>query len=149
MPPSNESDKVQQLEGRLLSLDLGTRRIGVAVSDELRLTVRPLPHITRTNWKQLVRMLSELLGNFDAQGIVIGLPIKMDGTEGPAALEARRIARNLELTLRVPVFLQDERLTSFEAKQNLSPSGVAATQVTGRLDSEAAALILRDFISSL
>jgi len=149
MPPSNESDKVQQLEGRLLSLDLGTRRIGVAVSDELRLTVRPLPYITRTNWKQLVRMLSELRGNFDAQGIVIGLPIKMDGTEGPAALEARRIARNLELTLRVPVFLQDERLTSFEAKQNLSPSGVAATQVTGRLDSEAAALILRDFISSL
>jgi len=148
MPTSNELDKVRQLAGRLLSLDLGARRIGIAVSDELRVTVRPLPHIIRTNWKQLVRTLSELRGSFDAQGIVIGLPLKMDGTEGSAALEARRIARNLELTLRVPVFLQDERLTSIEAKQKLSSSGVATTQVTEKIDSEAAALILRDFISS-
>lgn len=133
--------------GRLLALDLGTRRVGVAVSDELRLTVRPLPFLRRTNWKQLLRAVNELRERFDAQAVVFGLPLRLDGTEGEAAREARRIARNLALSLPVPVHLQDERLTSRAAEESLRAANLTEKEIATRLDSEAAALILRDFMT--
>lgn len=133
--------------GRLLALDLGAARVGVAVSDELRLTVRPLSPLRRTNWKQLVRVVTGLCERFDAQGIVIGLPLKLNGAEGEAATEARRLARNLELSLKVPVYLQDERLTSFAAAETLRESGATASEIKNSIDCEAAALILSDFLS--
>jgi putative pre-16S rRNA nuclease len=135
--------------GRLLALDLGHRRVGLAVSDELRVTVRPLRALPRTNWKQLLRDVSAVLLSFDAQALVLGLPLNMDGTEGPAALEARRLARNFELSLSVPVYLQDERLTSREAENSLRAAGIEADEMRALVDSESAAIILRDFIASL
>jgi putative Holliday junction resolvase len=135
-----------KLKGRLLALDLGTKRVGVAVSDELQLTTQPLPPLNRTSWKKLLRQISDLRHSFDAQGVVIGLPLNLDGTEGTAALEARRIARNLSLSLNLPVHLQDERLTSHAAEELLRDAGVRGEALAARLDSEAAALILRDFI---
>ncbi|HEY9404196.1 MAG TPA: Holliday junction resolvase RuvX [Pyrinomonadaceae bacterium] len=152
MPDSqspNISDGVQPLniKGRLLALDLGTKRVGVAVSDELQLTTQPLPPLSRTNWKKLLRQISDLRHSFDAQAVVIGLPLNLDGTEGDAAREARRIARNLSLSITVPVHLQDERLTSHAAEEFLREAGVRGEELTARLDSEAAALILRDFIA--
>jgi len=134
-------------KGRLLALDLGTKRVGVAVSDELQLTTQPLPPLNRTNWKKLLRQISDLRHSFDAQGVVIGLPLKLDGAEGEAAREARRIAHNLSLSLALPVHLQDERLTSHAAEEILREAGVTGEELTARLDSEAAALILRDFIA--
>ena len=126
---------------------MGTKRVGVAVSDELQLTVKPLAPLSRTNWKMLLRQISDLRHSFDAQAVVIGLPLNLDGTEGDAAQEARRIARNLSLSLDVPVHLQDERLTSHAAEEALRDAGVRGAELIARLDSEAAALILRDFIS--
>jgi putative Holliday junction resolvase len=79
--------------------------------------------------------------------VVIGLPLNLDGTEGDAAREARRIARNLSLSLALPVFLQDERLTSRAAEESLRDSGVKGLELINRLDGEAAVLILRDFIT--
>lgn len=145
----NTEDEVPTgtMKGRLLALDLGTKRVGVAVSDELQLAIQPLPPIKRTNWKHLLRQISDLRRSFDAQAVVIGLPLKLDGTEGEAAREARRIARNLSLSLSVPVHLQDERLTSHAAEESLRDEGVSGFELTARLDSEAAALILRDFIT--
>lgn len=142
----NESQPVAA-KGRLLSLDLGTKRVGVAVSDELQLSAQPLPPLKRSDWKTLLRQISELRHSFDAQGVVIGLPLNLDGTEGFAAQEARRIARNLSLSLPVPVHLQDERLTSHAAEESLRASGVRGRDLTARLDSEAAAIILMDFIT--
>ena len=137
----------RKLKGRWLAFDLGTKRVGVALSDELQLTVQPLPPLKRTNWKTLLRQISDLRHSFDAQAVVIGLPLKMDGTEGDAAREARRIARNLSLSLGVPVYLQDERLTSHAAAESLREAGVSDNELLSRLDSEAAKLILRDFIN--
>jgi putative Holliday junction resolvase len=134
--------------GRLLALDLGEKRVGVAVSDELRISVRPLPRLLRTNWKQLLVAVANLLRDFDAQALVIGLPRNMDGTEGQAALEARRLARNFELSLKLPVYLQDERLSSREAELALRAEGRSAEEVRHLADSEAAAIILRDFIAN-
>jgi putative Holliday junction resolvase len=134
-------------KGRLLALDLGTKRVGVAVSDELQLTVQPLAPLRRTNWKTLLRQISDLRHSFDAQGVVIGLPLNLDGTEGEAAQAARRIARNLSLSLDVPVHLQDERLTSHAAEESLRAAGFSGEELNARIDSEAATIILRDFIA--
>jgi putative Holliday junction resolvase len=133
--------------GRLLALDLGEKRVGVAVSDELWITVRPLPFIRRTSWKQLLVAVADLLQSFDAQALVIGLPLNLEGTEGAAAGNVRRLARNFELSLRVPVFLQDERLTSREAEESLRAEGHSDESLRERIDSEAAAIILRDYLA--
>lgn len=125
-------------KGRLLALDLGTKRVGVAVCDELRLTTRPLPALARTNWKKLLAEVRALTTEFAAVGLVLGLPLSLDGTENTAAEEARRLARNFGLSLQLPIYLQDERLTSQEAAELLGRQD--------NLDSVAAALILRDFL---
>jgi putative Holliday junction resolvase len=133
--------------GRLLSLDLGLKRVGVALSDELGVTVRPLPPLGRSNWKELLRRVAEIISSFDARGLVIGLPLNMDGSEGEPALDARRLARNFSKSLSLPVFLQDERLTSREAESELLASGVEQGELRGLVDSAAAAIILRDFLA--
>ena len=133
--------------GRLLALDLGARRVGVAVCDELRLTVRPLPPLARASWKRLLGEIAALCQSFDAKGVVVGLPFNLDGSEGEAALEARRIARNLSLSLNLPVHLQDERLTSRDAEQSLRSDGATDSEVSARVDGEAAAIILSDFLA--
>ena len=145
--PGTEAAVASPLPGRLLALDLGARRVGVAVSDELRLTARPLPALRRSNWKKLLREIGEMRGRFDARGVVVGLPLRLDGTEGEAAAEARRIARNLELSLGVPVFLQDERFTSREAETDLRAERLTHDEVKAQVDSTAAALILRDYLA--
>lgn len=133
--------------GRVLALDLGTKRVGVAVCDELRMTVRPLRALPRTSWKRLLIAVSELCEQFDAESLVIGLPLRLDGTEGDAATEARRLARNFGLSLEIPVHLQDERLTSREAESALREAGYAGAEIKDRVDSESAAIILRDYLS--
>jgi putative Holliday junction resolvase len=133
--------------GRLLALDLGQKRVGLAITDELRITIRQLPPLRRANWKQLVRTLAALVKDFDAQSLVIGLPLSLDGAENSAAQEVKRQARNLELSLGLPVFLQDERLTSQEAESELRAAGYNPEQVRDRVDSAAAALILRDYLA--
>lgn len=134
--------------GRLLALDPGTRRVGAAVSDELRITVRTLPYLPRTNWKKFVRDVAGLCNHLDAKGVVVGLPLNLDGSEGPAAAEARRMAHNLSLTLGLPVYLQDERLTSQTASEKLRAEQNTNVEVGARVDSEAAAIILNDFLLS-
>lgn len=131
----------------MLALDLGQKRVGVAVTDELRITVRPLPPLRRTSWKQLIRNVAALVSDFDAQLLVIGLPLSLDGSESTAAQEVRRQAHNLELSLKLPVFLQDERLTSKEAERALRADGYDQDEVQDRVDSAAAALILQDYLA--
>lgn len=133
---------------RLLALDPGSKRVGVAVSDERWITIRPLQAIPRTNWKELLRAVSEIVRSFDAQALVLGLPLRLDGSEGEAAKEARRLARNFRLSLDIPVFMQDERLTSREAEARLMSEGHSPANLPQEVDSRAAAIILEDFISS-
>jgi putative Holliday junction resolvase len=141
-------DKVSpEVSGRVLALDMGAKRVGVAVSDELRLTVRPLAALRRTNWKQLVKALSELCEEFDVRQVVLGLPLRLDGVEGDAATEVRRVARKLELSLRLPIDFQDERFTSKAAESALRREGLSERVVLANADSEAAAIILRDYLS--
>ena len=132
--------------GRLLALDLGMKHIGVAVSDELQFTIRPVCVLERKSWKKLLKQIIAFLDEFDAVGLVLGLPLNTDESESEMSREARRLARNFSLSLSVPVFLQDERLTSYEAKGYLKKLGLSEKEIWERVDSEAAAIILRDFL---
>lgn len=132
--------------GRLLALDLGMKHIGVAVSDELQFTVRPVAVIERRAWKKVLKQVIAFLDEFDAVGLVLGLPYNTDGTESEMSREARRLARNFSLSVDVPVFLMDERLTSYEAKGYLTKLGLSEKEIWDRVDSEAAAIILSDFL---
>ena len=134
--------------GRLLALDLGAKRVGVAVSDELRITVNSLPAIERRSWKDLLRRVAAVIESYDAQGLVIGLPLSLDGTEGSAAKDARVMAEKFQRSLAVPVYLQDERLTTFAATEQLKAAGLSAREIEREVDSEAATLILSDFIGN-
>lgn len=123
-----------------MALDLGTKRVGVAVSDELRLTVRPLTILERRSWKHLLNDVTRQIESLNVTGLVVGLPLNMDGSDGPAAAEARRLVQNFRRSLSVPVYVQDERLTTEEAKSRTS--NVAAV-----VDADAAAVILQDFLN--
>jgi putative Holliday junction resolvase len=133
-------------KGRLLSLDLGTKKVGIAVSDELQFTVRGIATIKRTGWKKFLNEIIGFVNDFDAQALIIGLPYNFDGSESEMSVEARRLARNFSLSLSIPVFLHDERVTSYEARGNLWELGYNNKKVRKKIDSEAAAIILEDFI---
>ena len=133
--------------GRLVALDLGMKHIGIAVSDELQFTVRPVAVIERKSWKKVLKQVIAFLDEFDAVGLVLGLPYNSDGSESEMSQEARRLARNFSLSTNVPIILQDERLTSYEAKGYLTKLGLSQQEIWDRVDSEAAAIILSDFLN--
>ena len=134
-------------EGRILALDIGAKRVGAASCDEMRVAVRALPVIQRKSWKELLLQVKKLISELDAVALVLGLPLNMDASESPMSADVRRMARNFSLSLEIPVFLQDERLTSVAAEENLRDRGVGDKERKELIDSEAAALILEDFIS--
>ncbi|TLS68779.1 Holliday junction resolvase RuvX [Mariprofundus erugo] len=131
----------------LLALDIGTIRIGVAVCDRLGISCRGVTCLMRrdTGWpKQLGKLVSE----YGAKGIVAGLPKNMDGTEGVQAADARSAVKELGRHLKLPVVFQDERLSSWTAKERLYGQGLSEKKVKERLDQTAAAVILEDFLSA-
>ena len=132
--------------GPVLALDLGEKLVGAAISDERLVTTKRLPPLKRSNWKKLLQDVRQLVEHFDARMIVVGLPLRLDGTDGDAAKNARRIAANLAKSIDLPVYLQDERLTSLEAMDNLKAEGVKPEEIPALIDGEAAATILRDFL---
>lgn len=134
--------------GPILGLDLGQKRVGVAVSDELRISITRLRPLPRTNWKQLLRDVAEAVRKLNARTLVIGLPLSLDGGEGSAAKIAHETARKFARSLSIPVFLQDERLTSVAAAEQLRAAGHNPKEMRQLIDSEAAAIILADFIGS-
>lgn len=135
--------------GRILALDPGTKRVGVGVSDESQTLARPVSIIARTSWKKLLSEIKVLLSEFDAVALIIGLPYNFDGTESEMTAEARRIALNSSRSLPIPIFLQDERATSWEARGRLWNAGKSTSKHKERLDAEAAAIILEDFLDRL
>lgn len=133
--------------GRLLALDLGAARVGVAISDESRTALTELEALPRASWKKLLTSIKELCHRFDVAAIVVGLPLNMDGTHGAAANEACRIARKLRLSTNLFVFMQDERLTTRAAEDDLYREGMSLQEIKNRVDSRAAQIILRDFLA--
>ncbi|HSS19332.1 MAG TPA: Holliday junction resolvase RuvX [Pyrinomonadaceae bacterium] len=130
----------------MVALDLGEKRIGVAVSDELSITITRLKVLRRTNWKQLLQDVDAIVRRFDAKSLVIGLPLQANGSSGDAAAAIRTEAEKFARSLSIPVYLQNERLSSVEAEENLRADGHPKKRIQELIDAEAAAIILRDFI---
>jgi putative Holliday junction resolvase len=131
---------------RYLGIDVGRARIGVALADDVLRTATPLRVVERRGDAPDLVVLSELAAEYEVTQVVIGLPLNMDGSEGPSADFARRFARKLGEAARVPVALQDERLSTFEAETRLRERGLSAKDQRPRIDAEAAAVILQDWL---
>jgi putative Holliday junction resolvase len=144
----NQHQALLKPAGPILALDLGEKLVGAAVSDDRLVSIQRLEPLKRSNWKKLLQDIVTLILRYDAQTIVIGLPLRLDGTAGDAAEKARQVATNLARSVAQPVYLQDERLTSFEAIGNLKTEGHTSEEIAGLIDGEAAAMILRDFIQT-
>lgn len=142
----NKSAADFNLTAPILALDVGEKLVGAAISDEKLITIKRLPPLKRSNWKKLLQDVLALIERFDARTIVIGLPLALDGTHGDAAANVERLAQNLARSVALPVYLQDERLTSVEAMENLKAEGKRRDEIPALVDGEAAAMILRDFL---
>ena len=132
---------------RILAIDLGTKNIGTAVSDSLGITVRPVETIRVSGLERSLERLKFLVEDLEVEAVVIGVPLRMDGTQGEAAVKAERFARRLRAKLNVPVHTQDERLTSYEAEQLMMERGFGREQRRARSDEFAAMIILQDYLS--
>jgi len=133
---------------RVLAIDFGTKRIGTAISDELGITARPVETIRRSALERDLDHLKFLIEDLEAEAVVVGLPLRMDGTIGDAASEALRFADKLRSRLSVDVFTQDERLTSYEAEQMMIERGISRRERRARSDEYAAMIILQDYLSA-
>ena len=132
---------------RYLGLDVGNRRIGVAVSDELGLTAQPVLTLERRRGRnEDARSLARLCRRFGVAGIVVGLPLHMDGAESPQATRTRAFAEALAERTGLPVHLCDERLTTETAHQILYEAGHQRQQHRKVVDQVAATLILQSFL---
>ncbi|RMH51956.1 MAG: Holliday junction resolvase RuvX [Zetaproteobacteria bacterium] len=130
----------------LLALDVGMRRIGVAVCDALGIGCRGIACLDRgaPDWpEQVCRRATE----YRCRGIVIGLPRNMDGSSGAQAEDCRRAAGELAAVCPLPIHFQDERLSSWEAKARLFAQGYSEKRVRKLLDQTAAAVILESFLA--
>jgi len=131
----------------LLALDIGMKRIGVAVCDRLGISCRGVTYLHR-NDKGWPQQLMKLIREYGSKGIVAGLPKNMDGSEGVQAKDARKAVRQLSEVTQLPVVFQDERLSSWTAKERLYAQGLNEKKVKEKIDQTAAAVILEDFLQT-
>ncbi len=133
---------------RILGLDVGDRRIGVAVSDELGLTAQPVLTLVRKNRREDLRSLARLVRRYGCSRVVVGNPLYMSGDISPQALKAQAVAQSLETETGVAVTLWDERLSTTEAHRHLDAAGRPGSDRRAVIDQVAAVLILQSFLDS-
>jgi len=131
---------------RFLGIDYGSRRIGIAYGDDLGVAT-PLPALVDADPGRRWTALGKLVRERRITDIVVGLPLNMDGSEGPKAAESAALAERLRAEFGLPVHLADERLTSYEAESTLPPSRRRALRASGIVDSRAATLLLQDYLA--
>lgn len=135
--------------GKLLGLDLGTKTIGVAMSDALRYSATPLETIRRTKFTADAQQLEALARANAVVGIVLGLPLNMDGTEGPRAQSTRAFARNLAQKLPLPIAFWDERLSTSAVTRMLIEADTRRDRRAEVVDKLAASYILQGALDRL
>jgi putative Holliday junction resolvase len=133
---------------RILALDHGTKRIGVAISDELKMIAQPLEFIPAEPFAKFLERLKEILREKEVEMILIGLPRNMDGSYGPAALKVQEFVAALRDAITIPIQTWDERLTSAQAQRFLIQGGVRRQQRKEKVDKTAAAILLQSYLDS-
>ncbi len=132
--------------GRILAVDYGTRNIGLACSDELRLIVRPLPSVRLGGRRDLIAKLRAIVRENEIREVVIGMPLNMNGTAGDAVRQVERFAEALEGTLGLPLSRVDERLSTIEAMDIWKEMSPRRRLKYRTVDSLSAALILERYL---
>lgn len=134
---------------RILALDHGTKRIGVAVSDELKMIAQPLEYIPAEPFANVLTRLKEIIREKEVDLILLGMPRNMDGSYGPAALKVQEFAAVLKDKIAVPIQTWDERLTSAQAQRFLIEGNVRRGDRKEKVDKTAAAILLQSYLDSL
>ena len=134
---------------RILGIDFGTVRIGLALSDPTGTLASPLPHLENKSPRQIQTALSELIESHDVTKIVVGLPRNMDGTYGPAADKVREFITQIKVAIQLPIETQDERLTTAQATKQLKDIGLKDKDLRKKIDSSSASLILQQYLDRI
>jgi putative Holliday junction resolvase len=134
---------------RILALDHGTRRVGVAMSDELQLIAQPLEYIPPEPFAKFLERLREILRDKEISLILVGMPRNMDGSYGPAALKVQEFVAALKDAVTIPIKTWDERLTTVQAQKFLIEGGVRRKQRKEKVDKTAAAILLQSYLENL
>jgi putative Holliday junction resolvase len=143
----SEEDRMRdQPRGRTLGLDVGTRRIGIAVSDPLGITAQGLETLQRRNKRHDFAVLEQVIRDYEVREIVVGLPLRMSGAEGTQSDKMQGFAEELRKRFQLPVHLWDERLTSAEANRLLRETELSIEKRARAVDRMAAVLILQGWM---
>jgi putative holliday junction resolvase len=142
----SESSGSRKDVGRVLGLDVGSRRIGIAVSDPLGITAQGLETLQRKNKRHDLEYLERVIRDYQVQEIVVGLPLRMSGAEGTQSEKMRAFAEDLRKKFGLPVHLWDERLTSAEANRFLRETELSIEKRGKAVDRMAAVLILQGWM---
>jgi putative Holliday junction resolvase len=133
---------------RILALDHGTKRIGVAVSDEMKMIATPLEYIPAEPFAPFLERLKHLIREKEIGMILVGMPRNMDGSYGPAALKVQEFIAVLKETIAVPIKPWDERLTSAQANRFLIAANVRRDKRKEKVDKTAAAILLQSYLDA-
>ncbi len=133
---------------RVLAIDHGTKRMGIALSDELGTIAQPWEAIPAAPFDQFLTRLKELLREKEVELVLVGMPRNMDGSYGPAALKVQEFVAVLKEAIPTPIQVWDERLTSAQANRFLIQADVSRNARRGKVDKTAAAILLQSFLDS-
>jgi putative Holliday junction resolvase len=134
---------------KIMALDYGTKRVGIALSDEMRMLARPLPFVSAEPENKLFETIKTLIQEQGVSDIVIGLPKNMDGTLGESAQKAKAFSEKVQASTGLPVKLIDERLTTVQASRQLREAGHKAKDQRSKIDSASAAILLQGYLDSM
>lgn len=134
---------------RILALDHGTKRIGIAVSDELKLIAHPLTFLPAEPFAEFLARLKQIIREKEVDLILVGMPRNMNGSYGPAALKVQEFVVVLKETVAIPIKTWDERLTSAQANRSLIEASVRRSKRKEKVDQAAAAILLQSYLDSL
>jgi len=144
-----EFKKKHHYKIRLIGLDLGSKRIGISICDENQSIATPFKTINKTNIKDLITRLKEIIDENNVKGIIIGNPINMDGSLGKSSQSVKDISNNIEKSIDLPICFWDERLSTVGAFNLSSQLDINVTKREKNIDKNAAAFILQGAIDYL
>ena len=138
--------KKTKKKSRLIGIDPGGKRIGIAISDENKIVATPYTTIIKENYKDFIAQIKKIVNEYDIDGIVIGNPINMDGSEGPSSQSAKNLAKNLSKDITENITLWDERLSSQGAFNLSNELAINSSKKVKKLDENSAQFILQGLL---
>ena len=134
------------VDSRIMAIDVGEKRLGIAVSDPIGITAQPLTCLERTDVEEDIKRIGELVEEIGVSKIVLGYPLTLEGSEGSQALQVRELGNEISEILGVPVEYYDERFTTVESERGLKQAGLRRRKRRAVVDKVAASLILQAYL---